>query len=94
MTSADFPLPTLGPLLGHLLAEVTNGRGFALVKGLPVQRWTRVQVGEDTACLCPFYSRARGLTPSATHFNTSETRGKGRSLVSLVVAVSSDKMGA
>ena len=44
MTSADFPLPTLGPLLGQILQEVTSGRGFALVKGVPVQRWSRVQV--------------------------------------------------
>ena len=37
----DFPLPTLAPRLGSLLREVLNGRGFVLIKALPVQRWTR-----------------------------------------------------
>jgi hypothetical protein len=34
-----FPLPTLGPRLGRILAEVSNGRGFALLRGLPVREW-------------------------------------------------------
>ena len=34
-----FPLPTLGPRLGRILAEVLNGRGFALLRGLPVREW-------------------------------------------------------
>ena len=37
----DFPLPTLGPRLRSLLPEVLNGRGFVLIKALPVERWTR-----------------------------------------------------
>ena len=44
MSASDFPLPSLAPLLDRLLAEVTDGRGFVLVKGLPVQRWSRLQV--------------------------------------------------
>jgi len=39
--SDDFPLPTLGPRLHNLLDEVLNGRGFVLIRALPVQRWTR-----------------------------------------------------
>ena len=34
-------LPTLGPRLKKLLDEVLNGRGFVLIKGLPVERWGR-----------------------------------------------------
>jgi hypothetical protein len=37
----NFPLPTLGPRLHHLLDEVLSGRGFVLIKALPVQRWTK-----------------------------------------------------
>ena len=37
----DFPLPALGPRLRSLLREVLNGRGFLLIKALPVARWTR-----------------------------------------------------
>jgi hypothetical protein len=33
---ADFPLPTLGPALDGLRAEILNGRGFVLLRGLPV----------------------------------------------------------
>ena len=35
----DFPLPTLAPRLARLRAEVLEGRGFCLLRGLPVQRW-------------------------------------------------------
>jgi hypothetical protein len=41
ISSADFPLPTLGPRLHHLLDQVLNGRGFVLIRDLPVQRWTK-----------------------------------------------------
>jgi hypothetical protein len=39
----DFPLPTLGPRLRRILNDVLNGRGFALLRGLPLQRWSRRQ---------------------------------------------------
>ncbi len=39
----DVPLPTLAPRLQHLLNEVLNGRGFVLIKGLPIDRWTKRQ---------------------------------------------------
>jgi hypothetical protein len=37
ITRADFPLPTLGPALERLRDDVLNGRGFVLVRGLPVE---------------------------------------------------------
>lgn len=39
--SRDFPLPTLGPRLRQLLEDVLNGRGFVLIRALPVERWTK-----------------------------------------------------
>jgi hypothetical protein len=36
ITRADFPLPTLGPVLDRLRTEVLEGRGFALLRGMPV----------------------------------------------------------
>jgi hypothetical protein len=33
----DFLLPTLGPVLDRLRDEVLNGRGFVLIRGLPVE---------------------------------------------------------
>lgn len=34
---ADFRLPTLGPVVDRLREEVLNGRGFVLIRGLPVE---------------------------------------------------------
>src|SRR5688500_1231523 len=36
-----FPLPRLGPVLREILAELLEGRGFILLRGLPVERMTR-----------------------------------------------------
>src|ERR1019366_5860051 len=33
----DFPLPTLGPVLDRLRDDVLNGRGFVLLRELPVE---------------------------------------------------------
>jgi len=41
LNAEEVPLPTLGPRLRALLDEVLNGRGFVLIRGLPVERWTR-----------------------------------------------------
>ena len=40
ITKADFPLPTLAPKLARICDEVLDGRGFALMRGLPVERWS------------------------------------------------------
>ncbi len=37
--AADFPLPTLAPRLAHIREQVLRGRGFVLIRGLPVERW-------------------------------------------------------
>jgi Taurine catabolism dioxygenase TauD, TfdA family len=41
ITPAAFPLPTLGPFLREVLRELLEGRGFILLRGLPVARWSR-----------------------------------------------------
>lgn len=41
MQAHDFPLPTLHSRLQALLAEVLHGRGVVLLRGLPVERWTK-----------------------------------------------------
>ena len=38
--TADFPLPTVAPKLAAIRREVIEGRGFALLRGLPVERWS------------------------------------------------------
>src|SRR5271156_1285239 len=37
LTRADFPFPKLGPVLDQFREEVLNGRGFVLIRGLPVE---------------------------------------------------------
>jgi len=39
----EFPLPTLGALLLKLLQQLLHGHGFALLSGLPVERYDPVQ---------------------------------------------------
>ena len=40
---ADFPLPKLGPALDELRAEVLRGRGFVLLRGLDVDRYSTAE---------------------------------------------------
>lgn len=40
ITKSDFPLPQLGPQLDALRSELLQGRGFVLLRGLPVERYT------------------------------------------------------
>lgn len=42
----DFPLPTLGPRAEGWARELLEGRGFLLLRGLPVERW-----GDEDAAL-------------------------------------------
>jgi Taurine catabolism dioxygenase TauD, TfdA family len=41
LSPANFSLPTLGPALRAILQELLEGRGFILLRGLPVQSWSR-----------------------------------------------------
>lgn len=41
ITAANAPLPALHTRLHEMLDEVLEGRGFVLIKGLPVERWSR-----------------------------------------------------
>jgi hypothetical protein len=39
MQAADFPLPTLSKQIDGWRDEIVDGRGFLLLRGLPVERW-------------------------------------------------------
>lgn len=43
MTATDFPLPTLGQRLKTLAGELDQGRGFWLLRGLPIDEMTERQ---------------------------------------------------
>ncbi len=38
VSKKDFPLPSLGEKLTNILNELENGRGFKLIRGLPVEK--------------------------------------------------------
>lgn len=40
LTKTDFPLPQASKKLARVCDEVLNGRGFAVMRGLPVERWS------------------------------------------------------
>ena len=39
LRAADFPLPSLAPRIAGFTDELLQGRGFVLLRGLPVERW-------------------------------------------------------
>ena len=45
LTAANFPLPTLGPKLTSIRKELITGRGFSLLRGLPVEKYNEQEAG-------------------------------------------------
>src|SRR4051812_7119754 len=41
VTKGDFPLPNLGKHLQKVRSEILEGRGFVLLRGVPVERYSR-----------------------------------------------------
>src|SRR5688500_38310 len=41
ISPATFPLPALGVTLAGILEEILEGRGFAMLRGFPVERYAR-----------------------------------------------------
>jgi len=41
ISAQAFPLPALGPALAAVLGELLEGRGFAMLRGFPVERYSR-----------------------------------------------------
>src|SRR6185312_9267548 len=45
LAASSFPLPILGPKLLAIRKELIHGRGFSLLKGLPVKKYTEREAG-------------------------------------------------
>jgi Taurine catabolism dioxygenase TauD, TfdA family len=54
-----FPLPLLGPRLGTTLGELLEGRGFAMLRGFPVARYTREEQAIAYMGIGSWFGRAR-----------------------------------
>ncbi len=55
----DFPLPMLGERLVQLRHELLHGRGFALLRGLPIERYSPLEVATIFLGLGSHLGRAR-----------------------------------
>lgn len=42
VTRDDFPLPRLGAVMRNISTDLIHGRGFTLLRGLPVEDWPRI----------------------------------------------------
>lgn len=51
LTAADFPLPSLGAEIARWRVELEEGRGFQVVRGVPVEHWSRDQAERFFWCL-------------------------------------------
>jgi hypothetical protein len=49
LAPAQFPIPTLEPRLAGVTQELLHGRGFVLLRGVPVERWS------NRLCAVAFY---------------------------------------
>lgn len=59
VTSENFQLPKLAPALADIKAELQDGRGMALIRGLPVSGRTRYQVAAGYWGLGQYMGRAK-----------------------------------
>lgn len=50
----DIVLPTLGPRLKEIREDIIKGRGLALIRGVPVERYTRLETGIAFWCIGSF----------------------------------------
>ncbi len=51
LTRDDFPLPGLEKAVAHWREEIASGRGFQVVRGVPVERWTQERAERFFWCL-------------------------------------------
>ena len=59
ISPASFPLPVLGKTLAGILSELLDGRGFVMLRGFPVARYTREEQAIAYLGLGSWFGRAR-----------------------------------
>lgn len=63
ITRDDFDLPVLGPTLKEIYQDLTDGRGFALIRGLPIADITRWQAGAAFYGMGTHFGRSLSQNP-------------------------------
>lgn len=66
---ADFALPRLGPKLATLSKEIEDGRGFAVVRGVPVGRYGEDDSGIVAWGLCNHFGIGMPQSKQGDHIN-------------------------
>ncbi|KZP33619.1 Clavaminate synthase-like protein [Athelia psychrophila] len=61
VSQATFPLPTLGPVLAGIARELHAGRGFAVLRGIPVDAYSREEVVIVYAGVSSYVGNLRGV---------------------------------
>ena len=59
ISPSTFPLPRLSSRLAQVLHDLLEGRGFVLMRGLPVERWTREETAIAYMGLGSYFGRPR-----------------------------------
>ncbi|HUF33958.1 MAG TPA: TauD/TfdA family dioxygenase [Acidimicrobiales bacterium] len=84
VTKDHFPLPTLGPELARITDELINGRGVTLIRGLPMERYSKERAstiywGVGAHLGAPWPQNAKGhLLGDVTDQGRSYTDGTSR----------------
>lgn len=63
ITQETFPLPVFGPALEDIHRELTDGRGFVLIRGLPINDISRWQAGAAFYGMGTYLGRALSQNP-------------------------------
>jgi TfdA family taurine catabolism dioxygenase TauD len=77
----DFPLPTLGPVFDRLRAEVLDGRGFVLLRGMPVEDWPIAESAIAYWGIGTYFGRARSQNAQGHLLGHVYDLGKGLSAI-------------
>src|SRR6185503_14400084 len=81
MTAADFPLPTLAARVAQWRDEIRRGRGFVLIRGVPVSQWTEKQSETFFWCLGHYFGIPGAQNPEGDllgHVRDQRTGGDVR----------------
>jgi hypothetical protein len=82
----DFPLPTLGPVFDRLRAEVLDGRGFVLLRGMPVEDWPIAESAIAYWGIGTYFGRARSQNAQGHLLGHVYDLGKGLSAINPICA--------
>jgi hypothetical protein len=64
LTPGEFPLPTLGVVIARWRQEIGDGRGFLVVSGVPVDRWSQEECELFFWCLGLHMGRPGAQNPA------------------------------